>query len=114
MVQQMQKAVSEGVTEMDRFTEKVRHSVQGVQVISRQMEEIIERVRANTERFELVNGSMQSQSLGAGQISHAMAQLTESATHTTESIRDYCHAATDLREAISALQSSIASFQLRD
>ena len=113
MVQQMQKAVSEGVTEMDRFTEKVRHSVQGVQVISRQMEEIIERVRANTERFELVNGSMQSQSLGAGQISHAMSQLTESATHTTESIRDYCHAATDLREAISALQSSIASFQLR-
>lgn len=113
MVQQMQKAVSEGVMEMDRFTDKVRRSVQGVQEISRQMEEIIERVRANTERFERVNESMQSQSQGAGQISHAMTQLTENATHTTQSIRDYSHAAADLREAISALQSSIASFQLK-
>jgi len=113
MVQQMQAAVSEGVMEMDRFADKVRRSVQGVEEISRQMEEIIERVRANTERFERVNESMQSQAQGAGQISSAMAQLTESATQTTESISEYCHAANDLREAIAALQSSIAIFQLR-
>jgi len=113
MVQQMQAAVSEGVMEMDRFTDKVRRSVKGVEEISRQMEEIIERVKTNTERFERVNESMQSQSQGAGQISSAMAQLTESATQTTESIGEYCHAANDLREAISALQSSIATFQLK-
>ncbi|MCH5374330.1 MAG: methyl-accepting chemotaxis protein, partial [Planctomycetes bacterium] len=51
MVQQMQAAVSEGVMEMDRFTDKVRRSVKGVEEISRQMEEIIERVKANTDRF---------------------------------------------------------------
>jgi methyl-accepting chemotaxis protein WspA len=113
MVQQMQTSVSEGVMEMDRFADKVRRSVKGVEEISRQMEEIIERVRANTERFERVNESMQSQAQGAGQISSAMAQLTESATHTTESISEYCQAANDLREAISALQASIATFQVR-
>jgi methyl-accepting chemotaxis protein len=113
MVQQMQGAVSEGVMEMDRFTDKVRRSVQGVEEISRHMEEIIERVRANTERFVRVNESMQSQSEGAAQISSAMAQLTESATQTTQSIGEYCHAAHDLRSAISALQSSIATFQLK-
>ena len=42
-----------------------------------------------------------------------MAQLTESATQTTESISEYCHAANDLREAIAALQASIATFQVR-
>jgi methyl-accepting chemotaxis protein WspA len=113
MVQQMQAAVSEGVMEMDRFTDKVRRSVKGVEEISRQMEEIIERVRANTERFERVNESMQSQSQGAEQISGAMAQLTESAAQTAQSVSEYAHAANDLREAISGLQSSIETFQLK-
>jgi methyl-accepting chemotaxis protein len=113
MVQQMQAAVSEGVMEMDRFTDQVRRGVKGVAEISRQMEEIIERVNANTARFERVNESMQSQSQGAEQISSAMAQLTETAAQTAEAVCEYARAANELREAITDLQASIATFKLR-
>ncbi len=113
MVQQMHSAVSAGVMEMDRFTDHVRRSATGVVKISRQMEEIIERVNGNTARFERVHESMQSQSQGAQQISDAMASLTENATQTAEAVVEYARAAADLREAIGCLQSSVASFQLK-
>ena len=85
-VQQMHSAVSAGVMEMDRFTDHVRRSATDVVTISRQMEEIIERVNGNTARFERVHESMQSQSQGAQQISDAMVSLTENATQTAEAV----------------------------
>ncbi len=113
MVQQMHSAVSAGVMEMDRFTDHVRRSATDVVKISRQMEEIIERVNGNTARFERVHESMQSQSQGAQQISDAMASLTQNATQTAEAVGEYSRASVDLREAIGSLQSSVASFQLK-
>jgi methyl-accepting chemotaxis protein WspA len=113
MVQQMHSAVSAGVMEMDRFTDHVRHSVTDVVEISRQMEEIIERVDANSARFERVHESMQSQSQGAQQISEAMAGLTESATQTAQAASEYSQAAADLRETIVSLQSVVDSFRLK-
>jgi methyl-accepting chemotaxis protein WspA len=113
MVQQMHSAVSAGVMEMDRFTDHVRHSVTDVVKISRQMEEIIESVDANTARFERVHESMQSQSQGARQISEAMAGLTENATQTAQAASEYSRAAMDLREAIGSLQSVVESFRLK-
>lgn len=114
MVQQMQAAVSEGVMEMDRFTDKVRRSVEGVAEISQQLEEINERVNTNTGRFEHVNESMRSQSQGAEQISSAMTQLTEGASQTADAAGEYSKAAEELRDAISDLQSSIATFRLSE
>jgi methyl-accepting chemotaxis protein WspA len=113
MVQQMQSAVSAGVMEMDRFTDHVRRSVKDVAEISHQLGEIIQRVNANTERFERVNESMLSQSQGADQISQAMGQLTTHATQTTEAIREYARASNELQEAIDSMKASIASFQLK-
>ncbi len=97
MVQQMQAAVSEGVMEMDHFADQgPAHGVQGVEEISRQMEEIIERVRATRTVFPGASVNMQSQAQNAGQISRAMA-ADGKRPQTTESISEYCHAANDLR-----------------
>jgi methyl-accepting chemotaxis protein WspA len=57
---------------------------------------------------------MQSQSQGAEQISESMADLTSTASQTMDAIGEYCRAAADLREAISSLQESVATFRLRD
>ncbi len=113
MVQQMQSAVSAGVMEMDRFTDQVRRNVHDVAAISLQMADIIERVNSNSNRFENVNESMQSQAQGAEQISTAMAQLTTHAAQSSAAIREYARAATDLQTAIESLKSSVASFHLK-
>ncbi len=112
MVQQMQSAVSAGVMEMDRFTDHVRRNVKDVATISQQMADIIQQVNSNTAKFESVNESMQSQAQGADQISNAMVQLTTNATQTSEAVREYAHAADDLKQAIDSLKSSVASFHL--
>lgn len=113
MVAEMQSAVSAGVMEMDRFADRVRHSVADVGKIGQQMEQIIEGVRANTGRFERVVESVQSQSEGTEQINQAMGQLTGVASQSMEANQEFARAASELQDAITAMQSSIASFQLK-
>jgi methyl-accepting chemotaxis protein WspA len=113
MVQQTQAAVSAGVMEMDRFSDRVRRSMQSVVEIGREMSEIIQHVGANTASFERVNEGMRQQSDGADQISEAMTQLNANATQIMAAIEEYAQAAEDLRDSASTLKSSIASFQLK-
>ncbi len=113
MVQQMQAAVSSGVMEMDRFSDRVRRSVDTVSEISTQMEQIIERVWTNTEQFDRVLESVNSQGRGTEQISQAMTQLTEVAEQSVQTNREFARAAGELHEAIAGLQSSISTFTLK-
>lgn len=113
MVQQMETAVSTGVMEMDRFSDRVRHVVANVGQISAQMGDIIENVKSSSSSFKLVNEGMCSQSEGARQISEAMSRLNADAQRTSEAVREYGQAAQQLHDAVAELRSSIASFKLR-
>ena len=56
---------------------------------------------------------MQSQSLGAQQISEALAQLGDSAKQTVESLRQSNLAIDQLNEASRRLQSGVSKFTLQ-
>ncbi|HEY9848029.1 MAG TPA: methyl-accepting chemotaxis protein, partial [Leptolyngbyaceae cyanobacterium] len=88
MVKEMQRAVSTGVMEMDKFTKEVERGVEDVSNISNKLESIIEQVQTLTPRFQQVSGSMEAQSQGAQQISQAILQLTEASSQTVQSLRE--------------------------
>lgn len=112
MVEEMQSAVSAGVMEMDRFSEKVRRGVDEVARSSGRMSEIIGQVRENTERFRAVAAGMASQSSGASQISDATSQLREAVRSTVDGVSRIASTARALEDASESLRSSIAAFGL--
>ena len=114
MVAEMQASVSGGVLEMERFTEQVRRGVDAVQRVSDQLGQIIGQVEQLTPRFEVVSQGMQAQSAGAGQISSAMASLTEVARATSSTIADSNRAATGLHEAVRILREEVARFKVAE
>jgi len=114
MVKEMQSAVAAGVMGMDKFSEEVRQSVQVVQQVSEELSQIIQHVQALAPNFVIVSEGMQSQSLGALQISDALAQLTEVAKQTVESQRQSNSAIENLHAAARGLQDGVARFALKD
>jgi len=96
--------------EMDKFTEEVRRGVGTVAQINGQLGQIIEQVQVLSQRIESVNEGMRSQSLGASQISDAMAQLTDGARHTAASIREFDKATGTMRHAVAGLKDEISRF----
>lgn len=112
MVKEMQAAVTAGVMSVERFSEEVRRSVDEVSTVSSGLTEIIDQVQALTPRFETVHEGMQFQSQGAEQIKQAIAQLSESAQQTVDSLRQ-SHASIDhLNEAAHLLQAGVSRFKV--
>ena len=114
IVKEMQSAVAAGVKGMDKFSEEVRQSVQVVQQVSEELSQIIQHVQALAPNFVIVSEGMQSQSLGALQISDALSQLTEVAKQTVESQRQSNSAIENLHAAARGLQDGVARFALKD
>jgi methyl-accepting chemotaxis protein WspA len=114
IVKQMQSAVTAGVMEMDRFSAEVRGGVGTVAQIGSQLGEIIAQVTTLSERFELVNDGMRSQSEGARQIKDAMAQLTDGARQTAASLGEFKIVTENLRESATGLRASIADFRVEE
>jgi len=112
MVRQMQAAVSTGVMEMDKFTEEVRRSVDSVESIGGQLQEIITQVQSVTTSFESVAEAMRAQSQGARQINDAMVALTEGARQTAGSLKEFNNATDHLRDAVSDLKQEISHFNV--
>ena len=112
MVKEMQAAVSTGVTEMNKFTEEVNHSVEDVESVSWQLTEIIEQVQVITPRFALVNQGMEAQSAGAGQISEVMAYLSQTSSQTADALRDINGAICQLNDASQGLHQEISRFKV--
>lgn len=107
MVREMQAAVSSGVMEMDKFNQGVQASVETVAGVGEQLSEIISAVEALTPRFDSVKEGMQSQSLGARQISEAVTALNAAALHTSESLKKFRDSLQTLDEAVSGLESHV-------
>ncbi|HEY9690724.1 MAG TPA: methyl-accepting chemotaxis protein [Oculatellaceae cyanobacterium] len=114
MVKEMQSAVSNGVMEMDKFSQEVTQGFEDVRNIGYQIGKIIQQVQALTPRFQAVNEGMEAQSQGAGQISEAMIQLSETSMQSTESLREINRAIAQLNEAANGLRSEISRFKVKD
>lgn len=112
MVKEMQSAVSAGVMGMDKFSEEVRRGVEVAGQVSEQLTQIIVQVQTLTPNFEVVKEGMQSQSLGAQQISDALVQLSEAAQQTVESLRQSNLAIEQMNETVRSLQGGISRFTL--
>ena len=113
MVQEMQRAVSAGVMEMDKFIAEVRRSTDDVGRISAQLTRIIEQVQALSPRFDEVNASMGHQSENAQEISTAMVNLTEGLEQTLLSLHETYDAIEQLNEAARGLKDEVSRFKVR-
>ena len=111
IVKEMQQSVTAGVMEMDKFNEQVRRGVEDVDQIGGKLGEVIAAVQHLLPRFQQVTEKMSAQSVGAEQIREAMAQLSDGAAHTSESIREFHKATDQLREAIGRLRDDISKFR---
>ncbi|MFN6527929.1 methyl-accepting chemotaxis protein [Nostoc sp. ChiSLP03a] len=112
MVKQMQSSVSTGVMEMDKFAAEVGRSIEDVANISTQVGQIIQQVQDLNPRFEFVNQGMETQSVGAQQISETMVQLSSTSVQSTDSLREINHAIAQLNQVAQGLRQEIARFQV--
>ena len=113
MVREMQEAVTGGVMEMDKFAERVNHSVADTHAIGLRFGEIIQQVQVLLPQFEAVHEGMRSQSAGARQIRDAMVSLTESVRVSARALEQTTSATQRLEGAIEVLRNEIALFKLR-
>ena len=114
MVKEMQSSVSAGVMEMDKFSTEVVQSVDSIELISKQVAEIIHKVQELSPRFSLVNEGMSLQVQGAQQISEAMSQLNSTSVQTSDSFEDINTAITQLHHSAKNLQQEMGRFQTRE
>jgi methyl-accepting chemotaxis protein WspA len=112
MVKEMQSSVSSGVMGMEKFAQEVQSAVREVNEISGQIARIIEQVQGLGPRFESVNEGMESQSVGARQITEAMIQLSDATRNTADSQRDAVRALEVLDQAARVLHREVSRFNV--
>lgn len=112
MVKEIQAAVSAGVMGMDKFSEEVRRGMNDVQQVGDKLSEVIGQVQTLAPRFDAVNDGMETQAIGAEQISEALLQLTETTRQTVEALHQSNAAIDELSQVSAGLHNSVARFKL--
>ncbi|SDC87975.1 methyl-accepting chemotaxis protein WspA [Massilia sp. PDC64] len=112
MLKEMQSAVSASVMGMDKFTEDIRRNVDEVRHVAEQLSGMTEQVRKLAPRFDLVLQGMQSQAVGASQITATMTQLSDASQQTVDSLKATSEAVHQLQYAATDLQQSVATFSV--
>src|SRR5262249_47484669 len=110
-VKEMQSSVSAGVMSMEKFAQEVQGAVHEVTAIGGQLVRIIEQVQGLGPRFKSVNEGMESQSIGARQMSEAMGQLREATRATAEPQREAPRVVQGLNQAAHVLHREVSSFR---
>ena len=110
MLKEMQSAVSASVMGMDKFSEEIRRSVNEVAQVTAQLSGVMDQVQKLAPQFDAVLQGMQSQAVGAEQITSTMMQLNDATQQTVESLKATSEAVHQLQYAASDLQSGVASF----
>ena len=110
MLKEMQSAVSASVMGMDKFAEEIRRSVSEARRVAEQLSGMTDQVRKLAPRFDLVLQGMQSQAVGASQITETMMQLSDASQQTVDSLKATSEAVHQLQYAAGDLQQSVASF----
>lgn len=112
MLKEMQSAVSASVMGMDKFSEEIRRSVGEVRQVTEQLSSVMDQVQKLAPQFDLVLQGMQSQAVGASQISETMLQLNDATQQTVESLKATSEAVHQLQYAAGDLQTSVATFSV--
>ncbi len=112
MLKEMQSAVSASVMGMDKFSEEIRRSVDEARTVGNQLTAVIEQVQKLPPHFKAVFEGMQSQSIGASQITDTMRQLNDGSQQTVDSLRATSEAVQQLQLAAQTLQASVANFSI--
>ena len=110
MLKEMQSAVSASVMGMDKFSEEIRRSVGEVRQVTDQLSGVMDQVQKLAPQFDAVLQGMQSQAIGASQISDTMMQLNDATQQTVESLKATSEAVHQLQYAAGDLQTSVANF----
>jgi len=110
MLKEMQSAVSASVMGMDKFSEEIRRSVGEVRQVAEQLSAVMDQVQKLAPRFDAVLQGMQSQAVGAAQISDTMMQLNDATQQTVESLKATSEAVHQLQYAAGDLQTSVSNF----
>jgi len=97
---------------MEKFAQEVQSAVREVNEISGQIARIIDQVQGLGPRFESVNEGMESQSVGARQITEAMIQLSEATRNTADTQRDAVRAIELLDQAARVLHKEVSRFNV--
>jgi methyl-accepting chemotaxis protein WspA len=112
MVKEIQSAVAAGVMGMDKFSDEVRRGMHEIEAVSGQLTQIIQQVQALAPRCEVVSEGMQAQATGAGQITDALAQLSDAAQQTIQSLRQSTVAIDGLNQAATSMHGGVSRFKL--
>jgi methyl-accepting chemotaxis protein len=112
MVKEIQSAVAAGVMGMDKFSDEVRRGMHEIEAVGGQLTQIIQQVQALAPRCEAVSEGMQAQATGAGQITDALAQLSDAAQQTIQSLRQSTIAIDGLNQAATSMHGGVSRFKL--
>lgn len=112
MVREMQASVFAGVISMDSFYEQVRRGMLETQQVGGQLSEIIQQVQVLAPRLGTVSEGMETQAVGAEQITQALTQLGHAAQETVESLRHSSEAIEGLNRAAAGMRSGVSRFTL--
>jgi methyl-accepting chemotaxis protein WspA len=80
--------------------------------MGQQLSNIIARVESLAPRFEDINQGMLAQSVGAEQITQAMAQFNDGMQQTAESLRGWRQTVELLTDAAHALRGGVEQFKI--
>ncbi|MFC5550588.1 methyl-accepting chemotaxis protein [Massilia aerilata] len=114
MLKEMQSAVSASVMGMDKFAEEIRRNVGEARHVAEQLSGMMDQVRKLAPRFDMVLQGMQSQAVGASQISGTMMQLSDATQQTVDSLKATSEAVHQLQYAAGDLQQSVATFAVNE
>lgn len=110
MLKEMQSAVSASVMGMDKFSEEIRRSVEVSRDVGHGLKSVIDEVQKLAPRFDMVLEGMQSQAVGAQQITETMTQLNEATQQAVDALRATSEAVQQLQYAAQDLQAGVSSF----
>ncbi len=113
-VEGMQSAVSSGVMEMDRYTDRVRRVVDETEEVSGDLGGMLEAASENAEAVGRVAEGVTAQAAGASQIDDAMSGLSRGAEQAARTADRLQSAARRLERATSALTDALAGWRLGD
>ena len=111
MIQEMLESVQTGVHGVNSFSLNVQASVENITTISTQLSNTILKIQGLPVRLEEVFQGMQDQSREAGQIKHAMLQLSQSTQETVGALTRTGQALESLINTATALESEIMDFK---
>lgn len=113
MVDDVQLAVSDGVSGMVCFSKEVEKGVSEVSKVGSELANIITQVHLLTPKFENVSNGMKSQSEAADQINDNMEQLNAMLQDTARSIKISNSEIKDLTHSAKTLSESAARFKIK-